>query len=72
MKIVKLIQDSDNEAVITIVLFIVGIIVAFLGTTILTVSSAVPFMVFGGMVIALGVAFVLVGFVTLITIISNM
>lgn len=72
MNIVKLIQDSDNEAVITIVLFIVGLLVALMGTLILAVSSAISFMVFGGMIIAVGVVFVIIGFITLITIISNM
>ena len=71
-KIIEFIKEADNNLAGFITLLIAGVLVALVGATICTVSKALAFCIVGGLIIVIGVIFVICGLVCLFEFLSNM
>ena len=71
-KIIEYIKNQDNSLMATIILFIVGVLVAFLGAISIAVTSSAIFFLFGGLVILMGAALVIFGFMALVVFLDEM
>ncbi len=71
-KIIEWIKEQDDLLMATIILFIVGILVGFLGAVITAVTSSHAFGVFGGLVVFMGIVLVIIGFWALISFLLNL
>ena len=65
-KLIAWFKDADNELLATVILFIVGVLVALLGAMLITITAAVAFKAVGGLIIFMGVLIVIFGFVALV------
>ena len=71
-KIIEWVKNQDNTLMATAILFIVGVLVALLGTLSIVVTSHPAFIAFGVLVITMGIIIVVFGFVALCVFIGQL